>query len=68
MLVALVSVDSASLEASRGDMLDMSLRESLRVTMEEVAGAMRMLDVGVTSWSVSGIVAAGSSGWICWVS
>lgn len=58
MLVALTSVDSVSLEARRGDMSEMSLRESLRVTIEDVAGAMRIWDVGVgvgaaTSRSVS---------------
>lgn len=47
MLVALISVDSVSLEARGGDMSDMSLRESLRVMIEDAAGAIRMLEVGV---------------------
>lgn len=47
MLVALISVDSVSLEARGGDMSDTSLRESLRVMIEDAAGAIRMLEVGV---------------------
>jgi hypothetical protein len=62
MLVALISVDVVSLEARGGDISEISLRDSARADVDDVAGAIWILDVGVGEETVGASGATSGSG------